>query len=118
MPDRHMPDAEASYRPLKAFVASRGGSRMRMHGPIRDRLVEMAVEEWPIGASDEHVEEVLQARLRRRVRERYGSVIAMFLISVLVNQLVRLIIEWWRNRNSHKVLMEGWARSAQANPDV
>lgn len=118
MSDRLMPDPSASYRPLKAWVAARGGSRMRMHGGLRDRLVEMAVEEFPLGADDEHVEEVLLARMRRRVRERYGSVIAMFLISVLVNQLVRLIIEWWRNRNSHRVLMHGWAASAQTHTDV
>lgn len=116
MPDRKMPASDATYRPLKAFVAARGGSRMRLHAPLRDHLVEMAVEEFPIGASAEHVEEVLTARMRVRVRQRYGSVLAMFLISVLVNQLVRLIVEWWLARNSHRVLMAGW--NAKANPDV
>lgn len=118
MPDRQMPSSDATYRPLKAFVAARGGSRMRMHGPLRDRLVEMAVEEFPTDASAEHVEEVLNARMRVRVRQQYGSVIAVFLISVLVNQLVRLIIEWWLARNSHRVLMHGWSLGAKANPDL
>lgn len=108
MPDR--------YRPLKDYVAREGGIRLAMHGGLRDQLVEMAVEEFPVDAPADKVEEVLAARLRLRVKEKYGSVILAILIQVAVNMIVKLVVEWWRKRHPHKVLMEGWR--AQANSDL
>jgi hypothetical protein len=116
MHDRHMPDA--LYRPLKSFVARRGGFRLSMHGPIRDRLVEEIVACWPDDCPVDRVEEVVKARMAVRLRKRYGSVIAMFLLSALVNALVKLVIEWWIERNSHRVLMSGWAKNAAQNTDL
>jgi hypothetical protein len=108
MPD--MPDA--TYRPLKAFIASRSNARLRMHAPLRDRLVEVIVREWPVGCPPERLQEVVTARVKVCLREQYGSVVAMFLLSILVNALVKLIIEWWFDRESHRVLMVGWANQA------
>lgn len=108
MPDR--------YRPLKDYVAREGGIRLAMHGSLRDQLVEMAVEEFPADAPPDKVEEVLAARLRLRVKEKYGSVILAILIQVAVNLVVKLVVEWWRKRHPHKVLMEGWR--AQAHSDL
>lgn len=107
-----MPPADATYRPLKAFVAARSNSRLRLHGSLRDRMIEAIVEEWPIGCPPDRVEEVVTARMKIRLREQYGSVVAMFLLSILVNALVKLIIEWWFDRESHRVLMVGWAEQA------
>lgn len=101
------------YRPLKSFVAARGGARLRMHAPSRDKLIDMVVEEWPIGCPPDRIEEVVIARMTIRLRERYGSVIATFLVGVLVNAIVRLVIEWWLDRESHRVLMHGWASEAK-----
>lgn len=109
---------DATYRPLKAFVTSRGGMRMAMHPRMRDSLIEAAVEEFPTDASPDTVTEVLAARMRIRVRKQYGSVVAMLLISALVNVIVKLVVEWWLDRNSHRVLMEGWRRSALARSHV
>lgn len=111
MPEWKVPDGH--YRPLKSFVASKGGTRLRLHAPLRDRLVECVVEEWPIGCPPDRIEEVVVARMKVRLREQYGSVIAMFLVSVLVNAIVRLVIEWWFSRESHRVLMQGWASEAR-----
>lgn len=61
-----------------------------------------------------NVEDVLRARMAVRLRREYGSVVAMFLISVLVNAIVRIVIEWWFQRPSHRILMEGWHRHALA----
>lgn len=108
----------SSYSPLKSFVARRAGMRLAMHGRLRDRLTEIIVEEWPVGCKPEHLEEVLRAKVSRRVRERYGSVLAMFLISVLVNSLVKIVIEWWFAREAHRVLLIGWAQNAAKNPNV
>ena len=45
MSERSLPMADAQYRPLKSFAAKRGGYRMAIHGAMRDRVVEMIVEE-------------------------------------------------------------------------
>ena len=102
------------YRPLKDYVARKGGARLAMHGGVRDRLVEMAVEEFPLDAPVDMKEEVLRARLRVRVRKEYGSIIATILIGVMINVIVKLITEWWFSRNSHRVLMEGWTHALAA----
>lgn len=110
--------ADSQYPTLKSFVARKAGMRLAMHGRLRDRLTEIIVEEWPIGCRPEHLEEVIRARVSRRVRETYGSVIAMFLISMLVNALVKIVLEWWFAREAHRVLMVGWAQNAQKNPNL
>ena len=102
------------YSPLKTFVASRGGVRLSMHGPLRDRLVELAVENWPVDCEPGRLEEVVAAKLRIAVRNKYGSILAAFLISVLVQMIAKLVVEWWQNRQSHRVLMVGWANAAQS----
>lgn len=109
--------SDATYRPLKNYCARRGGIRLSMHGPLRDRLVEEIVACWPAGCPVDRLEEVLTARMRIRLREKHGSVIAMFLLSALASALIRLAIDWWLERRSHRDLMEGWA-SASQNPDV
>jgi hypothetical protein len=103
---------DATYRPLKDFVARKGGTRLALHGALRDKLVEWAVEEFPTDCPPDKAEEVLRARLRVRVRKQYGSVMAMILIGVLVNLITRLVIEWWFDKRGHRVLMEGWHRNA------
>jgi hypothetical protein len=110
--------SDATYRPLKAYVAQNGGLRLSVRPDLRDRLVEWAVLEFPVDAPPEHVEEVLRARLAIRIRERHGSVIASLLIGVLLNLLVKLIIDWWFSRRSHRVLMEGWRTNALAGSHV
>jgi hypothetical protein len=101
-----------TYEPLKRHVARIGGFRLAFHESARDRLVEMAVEEWPTGCDPAHVEEVLRARLRVRVRREYGSALATILIGILVNAIVKIVVEWWFSRISHRVLMEGWHKNA------
>lgn len=87
---------------------------MQFHRGVRDRLVEIAVEEFPADADKDRMLEVLQARMRVRIRQEYGSVIAMLLISVLANLIARAILEWWKNHRSHRVLMAGWQEQARA----
>lgn len=102
------------YRALKDFVARRGGARLSMHAGVRDRLVDMAVEEFPVDAPPDLKEDVLKARMRIRVRREYGSVVATILIGILVNVIVRVITEWWFSKNSHRVLMQGWQDAVAA----
>lgn len=102
------------YRPLNDYVGRRGGLRLSLHGGLRERLVEMAVEEFPTDAPPLHVEEVLRARMNIRIRRDYGSVVATLLIGVLVNLIVKLVVEWWFQRQSHRTLMEGWSSAVAA----
>lgn len=102
------------YKPLTTYVARRGGARLAMHGGVRDRLAEMAVEEFPLDAAIERKEEVLRARLRVRIRREYNSILATILIGVMVNLISRLVLDWWFEKHSHRVLMEGWSHAVAA----
>ena len=101
------------YGPLREFVLRRGGFRLCARTAMTDRLLGIAVEEWPEDCPPEKAEEVLAARMRIRVKQEYGSIVALFIVSVLVNVISRLIVEWWRNRDAHRVLMAGWHRNAK-----
>lgn len=87
-----------------------------MHGAVADRLIDQAVADWPAGCPDESLEDVIRARLAVRIRATYGSILASFLIAVLVQVIARLIVEWLKSRAGHRDLMEGW--SAQARSDI
>lgn len=72
----------------------------------------MAVEEWPDGCPPDKIAEVLKARMAIRVRKEYGSILAMFIISVLVNAIAKIVVDWWFSRESNRVLMAGWHQDA------
>lgn len=110
-----------NYSPLQRYVSRVGGMRVSMHGGLRERLVEMCVEEFPTDAPPDKIEAVLLARVRARAKTQYSSVVAFLLISVLAQLIVRAVIAWWSQHHSHQVLLYGWqqeARRAKANPDV
>jgi hypothetical protein len=105
------------YAPLKRRLWREGGLRLAMHGRIADQIADAVVAMWPEDCPSERLEEVMQARAAVYLRERYGNWLAMFLISVVANHVVKIIIEWWLERSSHRVLMEGWrAKAAQDLP--
>jgi hypothetical protein len=101
------------YEPLKVRVRKLGGLRLAMHPRLRDQLTEAAVADWPVGCDADKIEDVLRARLTIRARRQYGSVIAIILLSAFINALVRIVIDWWMERDSHRVLMAGWNRRAK-----
>lgn len=107
-----MSDSGEKFRPLKDFVARRGGLRLSLHGRLRDQIVEAIVEEWPESCEPSQVEQVVKARMKVRLRKQYSSVIGVLLLSALVNIIVKLVVEWWLDRNSHRVLMHGWRAGA------
>jgi hypothetical protein len=41
----------------------------------------------------------------------------MFLLSMLAQAVIKLVIEWWFARESHRVLLVGWSSAAQ-NPNL
>ena len=100
------------YAPLREYVSRKGGLRLASHARLRDRLIDMAIEEWPETCEPEMVSDVLKARMAIRVRKEYGSIIGIFIISVLVNAIAKIVVEWWFARDSNRVLMMGWHRNA------
>jgi len=106
------------YSALKRVVAQRGGIRLAIHGGLRDQIVDMIVLEWPDDCDEDKIAEVLRARCAIRIQKKYGSVIAMFLIGVLANFIIKIVIEWWKNRRSNKVLMAGWSTRAKEAANI
>jgi hypothetical protein len=100
------------YSPLRDYVSRKGGLRLASHSRLRDRLIDMAVEEWPESCDPEMIADVLKARMAIRVKKQYGSILAMFIISVLVNAIAKIVVEWWFARDSNRVLMMGWHLNA------
>ncbi|MGI9178073.1 MAG: hypothetical protein ACR2IT_09480 [Pirellulales bacterium] len=106
--------AAKKYAPLKDFVATQSGARLAPHSGVRDRLVEIAVEEYPLDAPNDRALDVLKARMRIRIKQEYGSVVAMILISILANLVARAIWEWIKKRRSHRELVSCWQEQARA----
>jgi hypothetical protein len=105
--------ATPRYGPLKSFVLRKGSMRLALHGFLRDRLIEQIVQDWPVGCPPNRLEEVVRARMTVRLREKYGSVLAVFLLSTIANLVIRLVIEWWFASEANRVVMAGWASEAR-----
>jgi hypothetical protein len=105
------------YIPLKEFVATKGGIRLAVGGgAARDRLVDWAIEDWPLGCPDDRLAEVIQARLKIRCRQQYGSVMGLFLLYVIAGIVSRLVAEWWLRKAAHRALIREWNAYAKTNP--
>ena len=98
---------------MRTFIERHGGMRLAAAGTLRDRLLDMAVEECPVDADDEVGAEVLAARMRRRLRAQYGSLITFLAVSIFANLVARLVWRWFIERHSHRVLMHGWQHRAK-----
>lgn len=108
-----MQDGNVPYEPLKKYVRREGGMRLSMHGPVRDKLVEWAVEEFPADAPDEKLAEVLTARLRVRARQKYGSILLAIALGVLIQLVVNAIVRWIESRRSNRAAIAEWSASAK-----
>lgn len=95
--------------PLKAFVLRRAPMRLALHGSLRDQLVEQIVDDWPVGCPPDRMEEVIRAKMSIRLRERYGSVVAFFILSAIANIVIRLILDWWLSAPENRTLMAEWS---------
>jgi hypothetical protein len=113
-----VPKRNVPYAPLKRHVCREGGIRLAMHGPLRDQLVDWAVEEFPLDAPDERLAEVLSARLRIRAREKYGSIVLAILLGVAIQLVVNAIVRWLEGRKTNRDLLVAWATHAKAPEDV
>jgi hypothetical protein len=104
---------DATYRPLRAYIAKNADPRLSWHARVRDCVIEGIVASWPISCPPQQIEDVLTARLRVRLRKTHGGVGSAFVMSVAGTPCIRLAIEWWFSKEAHRVLMDGWAKKAQ-----
>jgi hypothetical protein len=99
--------------PMRKYMAGRT--------VVRD-LTLLAVENWEgeyLGhATSEEGRDIVGMSITARVKRahqlasgkdvpEYG-VLWTLLLSAVVGQIVRLLIEWWMERSSHRVMMAGW----------
>jgi len=85
-------------------------------------LVPSAIDLWSddmAQATDEsHASFTFMAdSLRYTVRTRYANdrfgTILIIILSALIGELVRLLIQWWLSRDSHRTLFARWRRRAR-----
>lgn len=100
------------YSSLKKRVRQAGGLRLAAHGSMRDQIVDLVVLEWPADCQHDKLLEVLHARVSRRVRRGRTRMMGMFLSVMMVKPVSRICVEWYLERQSHRVLMEGWRAKA------
>jgi hypothetical protein len=74
----------------------------------RDHLIDLGVELFPTDYHSGLVESTLRMRLEHRIRQEYGSLLAMFLIQLAVSAIVKLIISWWWVSDENRRAMEAW----------
>lgn len=100
------------YASLKKRVEKDGGLRLAAHGSLRNQVVDLVVLEWPADCPAERLFEVLHARVSRRVRRGRTRMMGMFLSALMVKPVARICVEWYLEKPSHRVLMEGWRAKA------
>lgn len=112
---------------LDEYVWKRLPMRKYMAGRrVVDDLVALAVENWEgeyLGhAASEEGREVVAMSIAARVKrghqllsgkepQEYGMM-WMLLLGALVNAVVQILVKWWLERQSHRVMLAGWQREA------
>jgi hypothetical protein len=99
---------------LTDYVWEQLGPRKHLAGRQRvAELVEMAVRTWPAEVLGECRDEAEQqivtdatvANMRRRIRERQYGMIWTLLLTALASAVFQVILKWWLDRRSNRVLM-------------
>ena len=103
------------HKALKSHVERVGGIRLATHGGLRDQIVDAIVQEWPRGCDPTRIEEVLVAKVSRRVKKNKNRIYGLFVCCMIVRPAVRAALEWYYAKASNRVLMEGWSAKASKN---
>lgn len=81
-------------------------------------LIAEAVALWPernvadfeLPVFQKFLEDTLNYRVRREYADRRFGSIWVILLSALASEIIKLIIQWWLSRDSHRELMRGWRK--------
>lgn len=104
---------------LKEYLWGRLGARKRMVGRgVVDRATESLIQKWPFtytgdeeppGADDPAFSrlkaEVIEELHKYEGAPQYGFIWAIVL-SAVVSQLVKLLIEWWLKRRENRIALQ------------
>lgn len=96
------------YKSLKKRVADAGGIRLAAHGSLRDQVVDLVVSEWPKNCPDGQLSEVLLARVSLISKKGHTKAYSAMLRRLILRPIVLLCVEWFLEKPSHRLLMEGW----------
>ena len=80
-------------------------------GGVRDDIVSTLVEQWPM--ITDSVAPDARRIVRRHLKKKYGSVIAIFLLSLLGNLIIKLVLEWWFRDSANRTMMREWSHAAK-----
>lgn len=80
-------------------------------GGVRDDIVSTLVEQWPM--ITDSVAPDARRIVRRHLKKQYGSVIAIFLLSLLGNLIIKLVLEWWFRDSANRTMMREWSHAAK-----
>ena len=80
-------------------------------GGVRDDIVRNLVEQWPM--ITDSVAPDARRIVRRHLKKKYGSVIAIFLLSLLGNLIIKLVLEWWFRDSANRTMMREWSHAAK-----
>ena len=99
---------------LADYVWEQLGPRKHLAGRQRiAELVEMAVMSWPAevlgecrdDADRQVVAEHTVGGMRRRIRDRQYGMIWTLLLTALASAVFQVLLKWWLERRSNRVLM-------------
>jgi hypothetical protein len=74
-----------------------------------DEIVEMIVLDWPGDVPD--LRSQISSRLKVRMKQKYGSVLAMLLFYAVAQFAIRAIIDWWFESRRNRESMSEWHRA-------
>lgn len=103
------------YAELHEYIIVNGDIRLSVNRPLRDKIINMVVEEWPVGCREDELAQVLMDRIAGRLAGQYASVILTFILYILVSQVVQLAIEWFLERLANRELMMQYHAQASGN---
>lgn len=80
-------------------------------GGVRDDIISNLVEEWP--TITDSVTHDARRIVRKHLRQKYGSVLAIFLLTLLGNLIIKLVLEWWFRDSQNRTMMREWSHAAK-----
>jgi len=110
-----MSSAPYPYAALRDYVIENGGIRQRVNTTLRDTIISWIVADWPVGAREDELAELLMIRIASRLQERYSSVLLTFILYVIASQLIALAIEWVLDRLQNRELMMQYHAAASGH---
>jgi len=123
-----MPSQEMTIDEMQSYVWQRLGIGKAVAGrdAVRD-LVQIAIEQWPHRQLDmagnaaecEIVVEVLRRNIKRvhesitpQGQQTYGFIWTI-LLGLVVNQIIKIILKWWRERVENRNTIDAWQQESR-----